>query len=515
MQDFFTCRPAVTVFGLLLAVTLLSPAAPVRATSSEPHNEQLQRDTQALRLARQGFGRVLEYMQTRDDLFPENGAQQNSLLDREQKDALRSVWQTFLDHMLVLDEIQQRHDHGGDQSSEDAAARLVYAAYLTNYRHALDFIALAERNPDADILLNEPVPEIGLPARSYAKLKFNYLNVLLGLQFGLLEVQHTLRGQSIDSDLDNAMRADARRIWAAGKGEGPAATLRNGGRIVRDTAFKAFFPVQKGVSRWMGDVKVLRAGRSLITPAQVDALRTQLEPGDILLERREWYLSNLGLPGFWSHAALYIGTPEERRAYFATPEVRAWLQAEGIAELNFESLLEQRYPLAYDLSQQDDHGKRPRVLEAISEGVVFTSLEHTADADAIVVLRPRLPRVARAQALLRAFHYSGRPYDFNFDFRTDEALVCTELIYKAYEPGSDYRGLRLPVIDIVGRPATPANEIARLFDQENDRTDRQLDFVAFLDGHERDGIARTADIKEFRRSWRRPKWHVFTQTSND
>lgn len=59
----------------------------------------------------------------------------------------------------------------------------------------------------------------------------------------------------------------------------------------------------------------------------------------------------------------------------------------------------------------------------MSEGVVFTSLEHSAPADALAVLRPRLPARGKAAALVRAFGYAGRPYDYDFDFQTDAALV--------------------------------------------------------------------------------------------
>jgi Permuted papain-like amidase enzyme, YaeF/YiiX, C92 family len=144
-------------------------------------------------------------------------------------------------------------------------------------------------------------------------------------------------------------------------------------------------------------------------------------------------------------------------------------------------------------------------LEAISEGVAFTTLEHAAGADHVAALRPRLPAVEKAAALLRAFGYAGRPYDFDFDFRTDAALVCSELVYKAYEPGPGRQGLRLPLVEVLGRPVLPPNDVVRVFDREFGKPTAQLDLVRFLDGR-RATSAVEGDAEAFRRSWRRPKW---------
>jgi hypothetical protein len=473
----------------------------------------LEHDTLAVRVSRDGLAGVIAYMQARPELFSGEKTHGKRLLTRPQREEIWLSWQVFLDHMASLDAIQQRH---AGYREYPGPAQLIgfdisYAAFLAKYRFALDFIAIVENDPDFDILLNEPVPELGMPSRGYAKLKFHYLNVLLGLDFARLEALRSLQERDEEFALEPAMREDATRIWSAGKGEGPVATARNGVDLLGNALFQAYFPVQKQVSEWMGDVKVLRPGNSLISPQQVDRLSQLLRPGDILLERREWYLSNIGLPGFWSHAALYVGTAEERLNYFSDEDVQAWMSATELATDDFESLLRQRYPQAYKNSLQPDHGHLPRVIEAISEGVVFTTLEHTADADSLVVLRPRVSKAAKARAVQRAFHYSGRPYDFNFDFRTDEALVCTELIYKAYEPTRDIDGLRLPLIEVLGRPVTPANAIARQFDEEYASGQQQYDFIMFLDGQEHLGIAREAGIPVFRESWRRPKWHVVNQ----
>jgi hypothetical protein len=155
------------------------------------------------------------------------------------------------------------------------------------------------------------------------------------------------------------------------------------------------------------------------------------------------------------------------------------------------------------------------VIEAISEGVVFNSMAYAADADSIVALRPRLPKLQKAAAILRAFHYTGRPYDFNFDFRTDSAIVCTELVYKSYEPATNFTGLHFPMEEMLGRPVLPANLIARQFHEQYGTPAQQLDFVAFIDGYEREKRAVESTVEAFRASWKRPKWHVLTQEKPD
>ena len=93
---------------------------------------------------------------------------------------------------------------------------------------------------------------------------------------------------------------------------------------------------------------------------------------------------------------------------------------------------------------KDFQGHAPiRVVEAISEGVSFTAAEHAFGVDYLGAMRPRAPKVDKAKAILRAFNYQGRPYDFEFDFFSDATLVCSELVYKAYAPSADMKGLNI------------------------------------------------------------------------
>ncbi|HEX6904867.1 MAG TPA: YiiX/YebB-like N1pC/P60 family cysteine hydrolase [Thermoanaerobaculia bacterium] len=493
-----------------LVAVLLSVGAATEAVS-ETLAQRQSVDRQAVSVYRSGVARLVAYSHSRTDLFPVERLRSPRLLNEAERHTVRSTWKSLLDYYLALDSLGRFHADSYTRSGRREMApsfHLARGAFLAQYRFALDFIARAENDPKLAILLNDPVQELGLPKGSYDDFKFRYLNVAAASQFGAYIAAARLLPPA-DPDLARVMAQDEARIWKAGKGKGEALTAANAVNVIQKLGGRLSFPVQAGVSSWMGDTKVRRQGQPLISPAQIAAIRPRLEPGDILLQRREWYMSNVGLPGFWSHAALYVGTPAERRARFVGPEVRRWVISQGEPSGDLERLLKSRYPKAYALAlQPQEHGHVPRVLEAISEGVVFTTLEHSAAADSMVALRPRLSQLDKARALVRAFRYVGRPYDFNFDFQTDSALVCTELVYKAYEPAPGFPGLTWKPEEVVGRTAIPANSIARQFAQDGGR---QLTMVLFLDGQEKRGTAVEAGVEEFRRSWKRPKWHVLVQ----
>ncbi|GGX73910.1 hypothetical protein GCM10011309_25040 [Litorimonas cladophorae] len=138
----------------------------------------------------------------------------------------------------------------------------------------------------------------------------------------------------------------------------------------------------------IADLKIpfVKPGRSLkrVTPEVIDALRPLLRPGDVFVTRHDDAMSNVFLPGFWPHSALWLGEP--------------------------------------DLE----------VLEAKKDGVLFRELNETLQVDAFTVIRPRLPADEIASALTRAQKHAGKLYDFVFDFRTSDRLVCTEVVYRAY-----------------------------------------------------------------------------------
>lgn len=141
-----------------------------------------------------------------------------------------------------------------------------------------------------------------------------------------------------------------------------------------------------------------------VTVAVRAELRGELRPGDVFVTRHDDAMSNLFLPGYWPHAALYIGRAEERVALGV--EVNEERAIRGGGEVCF--------------------------LEAKKDGVLFRPMEETLAVDAFTVLRPQLGEKELAAVLTRALTHEGKLYDFLFDFCAADRLACTELVYRTF-----------------------------------------------------------------------------------
>jgi hypothetical protein len=249
---------------------------------------------------------------------------------------------------------------------------------------------------------------------------------------------------------------------------------------VKSDAYSPVYAVQSQLSVWIGDTRVVTRA-PLIDFGKIEELKGRLRAGDIILERRNFFLSNAFLPGFWPHAALYVGGEE------------------GLAELGIRDHPDVKAKLERFLRPAHD-GHRNAIIEAVSEGVVFNSLEHSIHADFVAVLRPRASREKKGEAVARAFANEGKPYDFEFDFFTTDRLVCTEVVYRSYE-GIVHFDLQR----VMGRDTLPAIEIVRKFARERGKPDAELEFVAFLDGKPEEGRAEFCGEEDFCKSADRPR----------
>ncbi len=153
-----------------------------------------------------------------------------------------------------------------------------------------------------------------------------------------------------------------------------------------------------------------------------------LEPGDVLVTRHAIALTNLFLPGFWPHAAFYVGTPAQRSALGVdVDEHRAGLWTDNVC-----------------------------TLEALKDGVHLRPLSETLSVDSFVVLRPGTDEDTIRRAIERAVAHEGKQYNFDFDFFTSDRMVCTEVVYRAFDGIGD---LRFPLQERGGRKTFSAEDL--------------------------------------------------------
>lgn len=440
----------------------------------------------------------------------------------ERREAL-SLFEAVLDNSIALDTLARFHLdfwHVNVVSERERHARhfaLFFAAYVEKLALGLALIDRTINKPQFEKLFDEGNQGLGIPPGAYQRLKWNVVHVedastalaahqwmkVLAGPLEALQQQDPQTWGFLMNRLEERYQVVKRNLTTK------SVKLFGGNSldIGKDTAKTVWFPVQAEAATVMGDTRVYRKDVALISEALAHEAARRSEPGDILVERRNWYLSNVGLPGFWPHAALYLGSADELAAYFADADVDKAFGKPLIKHL------EEKYPKAFADYQALDHEQHTtRILEAMSEGVVFTSVEHSiATADYVAAVRPMRSKVDKAQAIDRAFGYAGRPYDFDFDFYTDASLVCSELVYKAYEPRAGCSGVAFPLEKVVGRMTLGPNTMVRQFDQEYGTDKQQMAFAWFLDGHEKARNATFENVDAFRASHRRPKWDVVQQ----
>lgn len=499
------------LFIWLLAVPSIQPDAGANQETPEKIlAATYKEDLAAFKRLRRNLFQLSADIDSRKDLFGPRPMEDPALLQPEMRRQIMSLWYPILDTYLALDALAEKYMAFPlieNIEEQKRAFHLARGIFLTQYRVALDIITELKQNPSMDTILNEADALMGLSPGVYAHFKYQYLNIIKAGRYAALEAVALMYKTPADARMAQWAEEDSRVILAAGKGPGPKMTFNNGIAIVKRFGHTAWFPLQKGVAEWMGKTKVWRQHHYLIEPEQIRILSERLEPGDILLERREWYLTNVGIPGFWTHAALFIGSPDQRKALSQTPEIKEWLSGQNAESI--DDLIRTRYPKASAaLHKPYKDSRLPQVIEAISPGVSLTSLHYSATCDSLAVLRPRLSKTDRAAAVVRAMRYYSRPYDYDFDFISDGSLVCTELVVKSYLPGDKKQGLQLPFEKVMGQMVTPANAFVQQFDTTFGTPAQQMDLVLFLDGNEKEKRAVESDVTAFRKSWNRPKWHI-------
>ncbi|MCB2153968.1 hypothetical protein KQI84_03725 [bacterium] len=510
---FIVLLLAALIYGIF--VTVIS-----RAKARDfPRDEWLQiyrEDVEALRFSDTQLSDAVAGLQELAADAPDDITQP---LSPEKKDLARAYWAQIYElardiharadlhrDFVVWVEKERRGDHIRGFLLCEVADMMVHDA-------ALQIAESLAGNDRFERILNEPQEEFALPEGTFTDLKNQILNPeRTARQYAARKYRRVLGKFDEYDDVISEPEGAWLQVRVVALEDDVVDRLQARGvdLAIDQTkdyssglAFQAWFPVQHNVADTMGNIRLKRGETALISNDQIQQFHDKLQSGDIGVTRRNWYLSNAGIPGFWPHAILYIGHPADLAEFADDPDVIAWCEEHNAAD--FATLLETRHPGAWKAyTTASDQGENA-VLEAIAEGVVFRPLEDAFHADAVGVVRPRLSKLDVARAIDRAFSHYGKPYDYNFDFVTDETLVCSELVFKSYQPTEEFSGVNFPLSETLGRPLLPPNDLVKKFDLEWGDPKQQLDFVGFLDPRESAGAATWGTMEDFRHSWMRPK----------
>lgn len=432
-------------------------------------------------------------------LQAEFASESRSYASEADNDEIRRLLLSYINYRTALVRLiwrYQRYAQLDDERLRLRAFLVGYAAASALYDASLKFVHDFAPDEQAVARLNEGEPTWGIPPGLHSTIERNLaspVNRRLLAAADRYYAAHRLRFEELSlgratphAPLHLAIvrgGSTAERLAGSGWKAEAAIAAKDLARLVGTIRYET----QSLISTWIGDFKLRepRQGESLIRPEQLARLAEKLQPGDILLERRNWYLSNAFLPGYWPHAALYVGTADDLRALGLDDDPRV-------------------RPHLARFAAPDADGHPHVIVEAMSEGVVFSSLEHSiGGADSAAVLRPNLSREEKIEAIARAFSHALKPYDFEFDFTTRDKLVCTEVVFRAY--GGNEGPIRFPVKEILGRQTMPAIELVRKVKEEGAADTAELAFVAFVDGDENSGECRFCeDPGEFYATLDRP-----------
>ncbi len=285
--------------------------------------------------------------------------------------------------------------------------------------------------------LNEVFPEYRIPRKQYTTIFSAFVDqknvlairdamkyarkhrrelLLLGTDPVVGSIARQVR--DLESSLNASKLSHFRRAWSYLSHK----WRRRGVVSVR----KIMAGVMEGIGRTAAEF--YEAENKRATEEILASIAAFLQPGDVIITRHRKALTNLFIPGFWPHAALYVGTPAQRDAACITVDrrqIERWV---------------------------DD----VCVLEARKDGVRLRPLNDTLSVDTFVVLRPNLDAQSIRRAIERALSHEGKMYNFDFDFFNSDRVVCTEVVYRAYD---GLEGLKFPLNERAGRRTLSAEDL--------------------------------------------------------
>jgi len=208
------------------------------------------------------------------------------------------------------------------------------------------------------------------------------------------------------------------------------------------------FQLSRGFGNLVGMIE-FRKGKLFNQPQWTKFVKERLEPGDLLLEKTPFKLTDQLIPGHFGHVAMYVGTE---------------------AQLRELGLLDHPWVAKY----RKTIGEGRVIVEALRDGTQINTLERFLNIDDLAILRPKknqIPETDVIQAIALAFSHIGKKYDFDFDNNTWDTIVCSELAFQTY------LNVRWPFAKMLTSYTISPDDIAVLVGSDPSRS---FDLITFI-----------------------------------
>ena len=507
---------AVSTFFLWYTFISLVPTDKDVFGTQSPRERQILIEDDTERAAQ-----LVDMLKVTGDALLRNSALYREGLTTDESESLRREWNEFLAVAIASEGVTDVHRYfpqiplKSERELQAQSFTISYSLYMLKFAYFHRIIDAVGFNNEVRSILNEYSSAFGSEG-SYDDVtgRFFATNSLLRRTVGYLYYLVMTPGKK------EAVRPEYRILLNVAK-ESQSYLLKNAFSHItarsitatnsfNDSVSGAWLPIQKTVFvDVVGNIHVGDRKEKFITEDDIATMRKSLHPGDIFVARKNWYASNVGIPGFWTHAGLYTGTLDEMRTFFegVFPYTHG-----GATYATLDELISHVAPeafLAYTTPNAEGH--MASVIESETKGTGINVIEHTAHVDYFGAMRTTLSKRDILASLLRAFQHYKKPYDYQFSLVTKDEIFCSELVYDAYVPMNEKSGIILPTSVVSGMELVAPNDIVKKFVEERGSDAPELTFAYFLDARETDGHAFISDEKAFIESFKRPKFSALQE----
>lgn len=334
------------------------------------------------------------------------------------------LWVSYHGSRAALLEIVHviRTDVGKASREQIGQFTLAYAATLILVDAARSLRDLFGKNDLVRRKLNEAFDDFRIPAGSFDEIQLSLTDPGNALQIRNAndfyeQNQDYIRGcAEDDSTLASVVEVigKLRDATDVGKRRYFKARVKELGRNTRDRVLlgnlnKAIYAILELGGRAVAHLSTSPDHVPALPATIADQIQELLQPGDVLVTRKEHAISNYLLPGYWPHVAMYVGDRQ--------------------------------------------------VVESMKDGVREREMSSPFGNDSVAIIRPKLDANIIEQAIDRARSHVGKPYDFDFDFTRADRLVCTEVVYRSYE---GLGGMQFSLVRRAGRQTVSAEDLLEL-----------------------------------------------------